>query len=340
MSASAVAAPVTFHLSLNVADLKRSVAFYQILFDSEPAKFHDDYAKFEVMDPPVVMSLCPRSAGIGGSLSHVGLQVDNRAIIGQFIQRLAVAGIPVQTQNENKLWIKDPDGIYWEIYVNEGESPPIEISTKLETPAIEPAPGPLVWEHYLTAPFPERIPHSNDSLDEVRLTGTFNADLYEEQLRSHLQEAVRVLKPGGKVVAHGLMGDRPFPGAAPKLPGLAALVARIPIHTEAIDSFLAAGLVGIQAVKFTETPWFVHEGVEMREIKLIAWKPLANGVKGGHQVMYRGPFAQVVVDGGFLFRRGEPLCVPAKMWRELQVGGGAKQFIFYETTDDTCCAGS
>jgi catechol 2,3-dioxygenase-like lactoylglutathione lyase family enzyme len=54
---------VKFHLSLNVTDLDRAIDFYQVLFGAPPAKRHDDYAKFEVDDPPVVFSLVPRAAG-------------------------------------------------------------------------------------------------------------------------------------------------------------------------------------------------------------------------------------------------------------------------------------
>ena len=50
---------VRFHLSLNVADLPRSVAFYRKLFGIEPAKQRPDYAKFEPDNPPLVLSLEP-----------------------------------------------------------------------------------------------------------------------------------------------------------------------------------------------------------------------------------------------------------------------------------------
>ena len=78
MSDLATETPVKFHLSLNVTDLGRSIAFYRVLFGVEPAKRHDDYAKFELDDPPVVFSLVPRRPGPGGSLSHLGLRVSRR----------------------------------------------------------------------------------------------------------------------------------------------------------------------------------------------------------------------------------------------------------------------
>jgi catechol 2,3-dioxygenase-like lactoylglutathione lyase family enzyme len=145
---------VKFHLSLNVADLGRAVAFYRTLFDREPAKRHDDYAKFEMDDPPVVFSLAPHAPGPGGSLSHVR-------------------------------------------------------------------------EHYVTHAFDGAIPHESVSVDEVRLTGTFNAGLEETERACVVAESLRVLKQGGKVVVHRLMADRPLPGAPPRVPGLAAMVSRV-----------------------------------------------------------------------------------------------------------------
>ena len=54
-----VAPAIRFHLSLNVSDLNRSVAFFRTLFGMEPAKLRADYAKFEPDDPPLVLSLEP-----------------------------------------------------------------------------------------------------------------------------------------------------------------------------------------------------------------------------------------------------------------------------------------
>ena len=50
-----------FHLSLNVSNLSRSLEFYKTLFNLSPAKSYPDYAKFELVDPPVIMSLVPRA---------------------------------------------------------------------------------------------------------------------------------------------------------------------------------------------------------------------------------------------------------------------------------------
>ena len=66
-----------FHLSLNVASLARALDFYRVLFDMEPAKCHDDYAKFEVVEPPVVFSLVPHTVGAEATRSRVGLTLSS-----------------------------------------------------------------------------------------------------------------------------------------------------------------------------------------------------------------------------------------------------------------------
>jgi len=59
-----------FHASLNVSDLERSIAFYRVLLGTEPAKVRKDYAKFDIAEPPLVLSLVPaRAPGDGGDAS-------------------------------------------------------------------------------------------------------------------------------------------------------------------------------------------------------------------------------------------------------------------------------
>jgi catechol 2,3-dioxygenase-like lactoylglutathione lyase family enzyme len=315
-----------FHLSLNVSNLARSVAFYRVFFGEEPAKLHDDYAKFELVEPPVVFSLVPQPALAGGSISRIALCLPDAALVAVARQRLEAAGIPTQAPTsgdpQRKFYAADPDLNYWEVYTGEDEAP--------AAPPLPPvrvtAANPVVWEHFVSQPTPERIPHAEHTLDEVRLTGTFNSRLDEQACANLVREAFRVLRPGGKVLVHGLVGDRPFPGAQPQLPGLASLVARVPVQTEPVQSLRAAGFTGTQFVKFSEKPWFTIDGVELREVKLIAWKPGA-GAEMRH-VVYRGPFRQAVDDAGTVYPRGQKVAVATPTWDLLQKGAAAEQFLF------------
>jgi catechol 2,3-dioxygenase-like lactoylglutathione lyase family enzyme len=339
----AVEPGVRFHLSLNVTNLKRSVAFYRILFGIEAAKCHDDYAKFDLADPPVVFSLTPHPAAPSGSLSHLGLRVADADALCSVRKRLESAGLSTQCQDgtvcgyarQNKVWVEDPDRNLWEVYTIEEEIDPVSIRRGLEGAAarLDPVPstnGPLVWEHYVPALPPERIPHKDASVDEVRLTGTFNGDFDEGRCLGLVGEAIRVLRPGGKVIVHGLMGDRPFPGARPSLPGLAAMVARVPVHTEPVRVLREAGFVGLHFVKFTEAPWFVQEGVQMREVKLAGYR-LGQAVDGEMRtVIYKGPFREAKDETGNVYRRGERVAVPSAIWEQLRQGAASEQFLFLE----------
>lgn len=350
------AAPASkFHLSLHATDLSRAVAFYRALFGVEPAKQFDDYAKFELNDPPVVFSLSPHPAApAGGPMSHAGLKVSSAAVIEATHARLAAAGYAVECQQgavcgyrrQDKLHVADPDGTRWEVYVVEAEVEPESIQRGLDgaaaavaTAATRPTAGvAVVWEHFVTNPLPEQIPHEDASVDEVRMIGTFNSNLTTVQLRRLCEEARRVLKPGGKVLVHGLMSNRPIPGETPQLPGLAAMVSRVSIDAEPIEMLTGAGFIGLQITRYNDQPWFTHEGVELREVKLLAWRPATDG-GNRRRVLYKGPFAKAADELGNVYPRGERVEVSAVAWDLLRRGAAAEQFLFLDLPSDAvgCC---
>lgn len=123
----AITPAIRFHLSLNVAQLERSVAFYRILLGREPAKCRPDYAKFELDDPPLVLSLEPSPRARGGPLNHLGFRMADSAGLVAVQMRLERAGIHTQRQEgveccyarQTKFWVTDPDETLWEIYTLE-----------------------------------------------------------------------------------------------------------------------------------------------------------------------------------------------------------------------------
>lgn len=124
VTALTMAPAIRFHLSLNVAELERSIAFYRILFGCDPAKCRPDYAKFELDDPPLVLSLEPTPRGVGGALNHLGFRMPDSAALVAVQMRLEKAGIRTQRQEgveccyarQTKFWVTDPDQTLWEIY--------------------------------------------------------------------------------------------------------------------------------------------------------------------------------------------------------------------------------
>lgn len=114
------------HVALKVTDLDRSIAFYQALFDLAPVKHKPDYAKFDIENPGLNLTLnVSDSIDVHGSLSHLGIQVDSTEAVQDAIARLQSAGlVTVEEHNtdccyalQDKVWASDPDGNRWEIFV-------------------------------------------------------------------------------------------------------------------------------------------------------------------------------------------------------------------------------
>src|SRR6478672_3241054 len=63
------------HLALNVRDVERSIDFYRKMLDLEPSKVRTGYAKFDISNPPLNLTLNQVSFQDRGALSHLGIQV-------------------------------------------------------------------------------------------------------------------------------------------------------------------------------------------------------------------------------------------------------------------------
>lgn len=118
-------AQIKFHACLNVSDLQRSVDFYTALLGQSPVKFYEDYAKFEINVPPLILSLKPKRACAGGPLNHLGLRLTSMDQLETVLARMKTVGARIGRQDDvqccyaeqTKLWITDPDGTLWEVYV-------------------------------------------------------------------------------------------------------------------------------------------------------------------------------------------------------------------------------
>lgn len=307
-----------FHVALNVTDLRRSVEFYRILFGTRPARQHDDYVKFELTRPPLVLSLIPQALGVGKNPRYFAFPVHHPAEVDAIGHRLEVAGLQVDWQRDEPFddarqyaaAVRDPDGNSWRIACRLGNHDTLDTGSRsISGRGLEGLPvGPSVgWEHRIVGACPSQIPHEDKSVDFVRLEGTFNAELTGEQRSALLREVMRVLKTGGVVHIHGLVADRELPGC-PVLPGVAALVRHVPTYGEVLTELLLAGLRDLHMTKLPAKPAFQWGDVDLRELKLSAWKP--DTLSGEERlIVYRGPFARLAMDDGHLFERGVPTLV-------------------------------
>ncbi|MEU1432209.1 ArsI/CadI family heavy metal resistance metalloenzyme [Nocardia sp. NPDC005746] len=110
-------------LALNVDDLDQAVAFYSTLFKTEPAKRKPGYANFAVAEPPLKLVLI-ENPGHGGSLNHLGVEVESSEQVHGEIARLSEAGMFTEEQiattccfaTQDKVWVTAPDAERWEVY--------------------------------------------------------------------------------------------------------------------------------------------------------------------------------------------------------------------------------
>lgn len=327
-----------FHFGLNVADMSRAVDFYRTLFGVEPVRNLSDYARFDVDDPPLVLALHPSPRSPGGALNHVGFRVASSEALVAVQRRLEEAGIPTQREEgveccyalQTKFWVPDADRNLWEIYTLEEDLDHSGFGGDGagQPPVLKKPEEIVVWEHMLITPIPDRIPRADQSLDEIRIEGTFNLEIPEETRKRFIAEVFRALRPGGTVAVHGLVASLPIPGR-PNLPGPAALVQRIPLETEAMDELRAAGFVGLAFERLGDIHCFRINGAELREMRLTALKPLANESAIEHSVLYRGPLPQVVDDAGRAYPRGIRVTVDDATWNQLRRPPFAEHFVCF-----------
>jgi len=110
-------------LALNVDDLDAAIAFYSKLFGTEPAKRKPGYANFAITEPPLKLVLL-ENPGAGGTLNHLGVEVDSSDTVHAEIARLTEAGMFTEEEigttccfaTQDKVWVTGPGGERWEVY--------------------------------------------------------------------------------------------------------------------------------------------------------------------------------------------------------------------------------
>jgi len=270
--------------------------------------------------------------------------------------RLVAAGLETQFiasveccySRQTKICTWDPDRTLWEIYVLEDDAPaaattvPVSLLRRGGAARAAAANGraPVILDHLLGAPFPAAGERPADgSADEVRLRGTFNAAMDVACEMAILEAALATLRPGGCLTLHMMVGDRPVARALPRMPGPAARVARVPVATDVLRSIESAGFVGLTCTRYSHSPVFRFDGVEMRELMLTAWKRDAEPGEedGTRAVLYKGPFRSITDDDGVVYPRGQHVLVAPRTFVALRRSALAEHFVFV-TTDASCGA--
>ena len=113
------------HLALNVRNVVGSIDFYQKLLGIAPSKVRTGYAKFDVQNPPLNLTLNEAAFNERGALSHLGIQVASTEDVLAMREKWAGAGLVTRDEmqtdccyaTQDKTWVRDPDGNEWEVFV-------------------------------------------------------------------------------------------------------------------------------------------------------------------------------------------------------------------------------
>lgn len=118
------------HVSLNVSDIDASVAFYEAAFGVKAAKRRPGYAKFDLEAPSLnlTMNQSPRT---GVNASHFGIQVATSDDVLEAKNQFEAAGLRTLSEEDtaccyavqDKVWVTDPDGNAWEVFVVKADAP-------------------------------------------------------------------------------------------------------------------------------------------------------------------------------------------------------------------------
>ena len=132
------------HLALSVGNVERSIVFYKKMLGIEPSKVRKGYAKFDIHNPPLNLTLNQAVFSERGALSHLGIQVASTDDVLATRQRWIDEGLTTRDEmqtdccyaRQDKTWSRDPDGNEWEVFVvledNLAETNPCDCGDKVQ----------------------------------------------------------------------------------------------------------------------------------------------------------------------------------------------------------------
>ncbi|MEO7658544.1 MAG: ArsI/CadI family heavy metal resistance metalloenzyme [Pyrinomonadaceae bacterium] len=112
------------HLAINVKNVDASIDFYKKMLGIEPSKVRTGYAKFDVQNPPLNLTLNENPSSGQGALSHLGIQVGSSEDVAAMRDLWSERGLTPREETQttccyalqDKAWVNDPDGNEWEVF--------------------------------------------------------------------------------------------------------------------------------------------------------------------------------------------------------------------------------
>ena len=119
------------HIALNTNHFEESLEFYGKLFGQAPAKVRENWAKFDLQEPALNLTLNRSSKAIEkGQVSHLGVEVEDAETVAAMDKRLQELGLITLPEEDvtccyarqDKTWVTDPNGHAWEFFYVKADS--------------------------------------------------------------------------------------------------------------------------------------------------------------------------------------------------------------------------
>ena len=117
------------HVGLNVTNLEESIVFYTKVFDQQPVKVKEGYAKFLLEQPGLNFTLNQSNKVEGNQVGHFGFQLETSEDVLKHKERLEKEGFFARDEMDttccyalqDKFWVTDPNGNEWEFFYTKAD---------------------------------------------------------------------------------------------------------------------------------------------------------------------------------------------------------------------------
>ena len=90
----------TMHVGLNVADIAKTLEFYEVVFDRKADKIREGYAKFIL--PELIISFIETSSKPDKNFGHLGFRLESAENVTRHLERIEDAGISTLVEDQVK----------------------------------------------------------------------------------------------------------------------------------------------------------------------------------------------------------------------------------------------
>ena len=112
------------HVSLYVQNIAETVNFYTSFFGQPADKVKPGYAKYILDNPSLIISFVENKERVQPHFGHLGFQVGKLEELHRKLEEAKAKKMDILEEigtnccyaEQDKFWVKDPDGHQWEVY--------------------------------------------------------------------------------------------------------------------------------------------------------------------------------------------------------------------------------